>query len=73
MQKFVSPLYPTNGFDIVMFNSKIQNDINLNCEQNSSLFLQILTLGYSQTTIFYEKEKRKLGKSKWTISKKINY
>jgi len=71
MKKYAMPNYPDNGFDIVMFNKKIQDNLNHNIEANSSVFLQILNLGYKQNTILYNKQVRKNGKSKWTISKKI--
>lgn len=71
MQKFVSNNFPPNGFDIVMFNNKIKNELNKNIESNSSIFLQILELGFKQTSITYTKQERKIGKSKWTASKKI--
>lgn len=71
MQKYAISTYPEKGFDIVMFNKKVQSQINQNIEANSSIFLQILTLGFKQTAIYYKKEARKRGKSKWTISKKI--
>ena len=71
MQKYATSNFPKNGFDIVMFSKKVQQYLNLNIEANSSIFLQVLTLGFKQTTIFYQKEDRKAGKSKWTISKKI--
>lgn len=71
MKKYAMPNYPDNGFDIVMFNKKIQDNLNHNIEANSSVFLQILNLGYKQNTISYNKQVRKNGKSKWTISKKI--
>jgi len=71
MQQFVSPNYPTKGFDIAMFNTKVRDVINGNVEANSSIFLQILTSGFSQTQIEYDKQSRKHGKSKWTFYKKI--
>ena len=71
MQKYAISTYPEKGFDIVMFNKKVQSQINQNIEANSSIFLQILTLGFKQTAIYYKKEARKRGKSKWTIRKKI--
>jgi glycosyltransferase involved in cell wall biosynthesis len=71
MKKYAMPNYPDNGFDIVMFNKKVQDNLNHNIEANSSVFLQILNLGYKQNTISYNKQVRKNGKSKWTISKKI--
>jgi dolichol-phosphate mannosyltransferase len=71
MKKYAIATYPEKGFDIVMFNNKVQVLINQNIEANSSIFLQILTLGFKQTSIYYQKEARKKGKSKWTLSKKI--
>jgi glycosyltransferase involved in cell wall biosynthesis len=71
MKKYAIATYPEKGFDIVMFNNKVQALINQNIEANSSIFLQILTLGFKQTSIYYQKEARKKGKSKWTLSKKI--
>lgn len=71
MKKYAIATYPEKGFDIVMFNKKVQACLNQNVENNSSIFLQILTLGFKQSTIFYKKEARKKGKSKWTLGKKI--
>lgn len=71
MRRFAIESYPSKGFDIIMFSKKIQVVLNQHQESNSSIFLQILTLGYSQTTIEYEKAERKKGKSKWTFGKKI--
>ena len=71
MKKYVSTSYPEKGFDIVMFSNKVASVINQNIEANSSIFLQILTLGFQQDFIFYDKQPRENGASKWTLSKKI--
>lgn len=71
VQKFVNPIFPKNGFDVVMFNTKVRNALNQNIENNSSIFLHILNLGFKQDFISYEKQDRKFGKSKWTISKRF--
>lgn len=71
VQTFINPLFPKNGFDIVLFNRKIKERLNYNVESNSSIFLQILTLGFNQTFIYYDKRQREFGVSKWTLSKKI--
>jgi dolichol-phosphate mannosyltransferase len=71
MKIFATSLYPENGFDIVMFNEKVKEQLNNSIQANSSIFLQILTLGFNQTEILYEKVERKVGKSKWSIKKKI--
>jgi len=71
MKKYAIKNFPTKGFDIVMFGQKVRRELNQNIEPNSSIFLQILTMGFSQTTIEYNKQARKAGKSKWTFSKKV--
>jgi dolichol-phosphate mannosyltransferase len=71
MKRYAISTYPEKGFDIVMFNKKVQGILNKHSESNSSIFLEILFLGLKQSSIIYDKEKRKAGKSKWTIPKKI--
>ena len=71
MQKYVNRRYPDRGFDVVLFNRKVADAVNKNIEANSSVFLQILNLGFKQDFIEYQKSARLSGKSKWTLSKKI--
>ena len=71
MQKYVNKRYPTKGFDVVLFNRKVADAVNKNVEGNSSVFLQILNLGFRQDFVEYQKAARTAGKSKWTIAKKI--
>lgn len=71
MKKFAFANYPDKGFDIVMFNKKVQRELTRNLEANSSVFLQILGLGFRQKSVSYIKRARKTGQSKWTVGKKI--
>jgi len=71
MRKFAFSNFPEKGFDIVMFDKKVARELVRNVEANSSVFLQILGLGFRQTSITYKKRDRQNGKSKWTLSKKI--
>jgi polyisoprenyl-phosphate glycosyltransferase len=71
MQRYVNVRYPEKGFDVVLFNRKVAEALNKNIEANSSIFLQILNLGFRQDFIEYLKIARKAGKSKWTVAKKI--
>lgn len=71
MRKYAVPNFPKKGFDIVMFSKKVKACLDNNVENNSSIFIQILSLGFKQTGITYDKRVRLLGKSKWTVSKKI--
>jgi polyisoprenyl-phosphate glycosyltransferase len=71
MKKFAFSNFPEKGFDIVMFNKKVVTQVKNNVEANSSIFLQILGMGFRQASISYKKRERKTGVSKWTLSKKI--
>ena len=71
MKKFAFKNFPEKGFDIVMFRKKVARQLVRNVEANSSVFLQILGLGFRQDCISYKKRERKTGASKWTVSKKI--
>lgn len=71
MRKHVSANYPKNGFDVVFFGKKAAEQLNQNIENNSSVFLQLLTMGFKQTQFEYEKQSRMHGASKWTLAKKI--
>lgn len=71
MRKYAVPNFPKKGFDIVLFSKKVKTCLDKNLENNSSVFIQILSLGFKQTSITYDKRERKHGKSKWTLSKKI--
>jgi len=71
MKKFVNKGFPGKGFDIVFFNKKVKANLDRNVEQNSSIQLQILSLGYAAENLYYDKAERKRGKSKWTMAKKV--
>ncbi len=71
MRKYAIENFPENGFDIIMFNEKVKDEINSSNEKDSSIFLQILSLGFKQGSISYQKKEREFGKSKWSLSKKI--
>lgn len=71
MKKFVDKKFPNEGINNVMFNKKAKDVLNKNIEKNSSIYLQILTLGFKQEFVSYDLQKRNKGKSKWTLSKKV--
>ncbi|MCP4439129.1 MAG: glycosyltransferase family 2 protein [Aureispira sp.] len=71
MQKYAVADFPENGFDVVMFNHKIKNQLNKRQECHSSIFLQILEMGFKKSSITYEKVERQKGQSKWTFAKKF--
>lgn len=71
MKKYAIPDYPEQGLHNIMFNKKVKEELNANIESNSSLGLQILSLGFKKASISCCLNKRNAGKSKWTLGKKI--
>jgi len=71
MRRYAISNFPDRGFDVVMFNKKIRTELNRNIEGNSSIFLQIMNLGFRQSFVEYDKARRKIGVSKWTFGKKV--
>lgn len=71
MRRYAVPDFPDNGFDVVMFDHKVKRELNSRQECHSSIFLQILQMGFKKNSIRYKKEERKRGKSKWTFAKKF--
>lgn len=68
---FVLPEYPKHGFDCFFINRK-QIDLIVNMdEKNSHLTAQMVWLGYKQEYIYYHRQKREYGKSRWTFFKKF--
>ena len=70
---FVLPEYPEKGYDCFFINQVQRNTIIDMDEKNSHLMAQIVWLGYGQHYISYHRQKRKHGKSRWTLLKNSNW
>jgi glycosyltransferase involved in cell wall biosynthesis len=68
---FVLPEYPEKGYDCFFINREQKNMIVKMDEKNSHLMAQIVWLGFNQHYIYYHRQKRKHGKSRWTLFKKF--
>ncbi len=71
MQRFVIKDFPYKGLETFMISEKVRKVLNQNIESNSSLILQILSMGFKNKFVNIEKAQRIAGKSKWTLSKKV--
>ena len=71
MRKFAVPNFPDTNLDVVMFNQKAKEELNQSIEANSSIFLQLLNMGFNHEFVPYDRGRRQAGRSKWTLSKKI--
>lgn len=71
MRKWAISGYPEKGVNTIFFNEKVKNAINANPELNSSVILQVISLGFRQTIINMDYKERQRGSSKWTFGKKL--
>lgn len=70
-RKFALPNMPKKGFDVYLLDKKVINVlISLN-EKNSALTGQVLWSGFKTGIVYYKRLAREVGKSRWTLNKKI--
>lgn len=72
IRKFVISDYPKRGFDFFLIDRSVARQLVDMQEKNSSIYLQLIWLGYKPTIIEYTRKDREKGESKWTYSKRIN-
>lgn len=73
MKKLSFENMPKGGFDVVLIEKKVKEEILALNDVNPFWQGQILWTGYPIKVIPYERKRRLVGKSKWTLSKKIKY
>lgn len=73
MRKFALPNMPLGGYDFFLIDRNIVELLLKMDERNRFLQGQILWLGHRPKLIHYERRKRELGKSQWSLSRKIKY
>ncbi len=71
MRKLALPNMPKGGFDTFLIDRQIIDLLVKMQERNTSLMSQILWAGFKTATVPYTRKKREIGKSRWTLSKKI--
>ena len=62
---------PDGGFDFVFFDRQVSQQVVAMQERNSNVFYLMVWLGFPYINIPYVRRKREIGKSRWTLSKKI--
>jgi len=71
MKKFALSNLPDGGFDYVLFDKMICKKVVEMDEKNTNSLYLMLWLGFEYVNIPYVRRERKLGKSRWTLKKKI--
>ena len=62
---------PDGGFDFVFFDRQVAAEVLKLHERNSNVFYLMVWLGFAYVNIPYTRRKRTIGKSRWTLKKKI--
>ena len=62
---------PEGGFDVYLIDRKVINVLLALDETNSALTGQILWSGFKTDKIYYTRLAREIGKSRWTLKKKV--
>ncbi len=71
MRRMVDRNMPKGGFDIYMIDKDVKDQIVLMNDKNSNIALQLMWLGFHPKKLYYVRKSREIGKSSWTLSKKI--
>lgn len=71
IKKFALKNIPQGGFDVVLFDRQLQQEVIKISEKNSSQTYLLTWLQFDYVTVPYTRLNREIGKSRWTLSKKI--
>jgi glycosyltransferase involved in cell wall biosynthesis len=73
MRRWAVPNMPEGGFDFFLLDRQVIDLMNRIEEKNTFLQGQILWTGFVPEVIGYERRRREIGRSRWTLSKKLKY
>jgi len=71
MKKYAIKDMPLGGFDCFLADKQVVTVLTKIEEKNTSLFAQVLWLGFQRAEVHYTRQVRDIGSSRWTFSKKI--
>ncbi|MFC0185767.1 dolichol-phosphate mannosyltransferase [Pseudarcicella hirudinis] len=71
IRKFALKTIPPGGFDYVLFDRQLRDEVVKIDEKNTNTIYLLAWLNYDFISIPYVRKKREIGVSRWTLSKKI--
>lgn len=71
VRKFVNKNMPSGGCDCYLVDRKVIEVLERLDEKNSSLTLQVMWVGFKTDMVYFVRQDRTVGKSRWTLSKKV--
>ncbi|WP_293242824.1 glycosyltransferase family 2 protein [Mycolicibacterium sp.] len=72
IKMFISKDYPAGGFDRFLLDATLIHHIR-DSSKNINTSLLAYWLGYEPAVVFYDRAKREHGRSRWTLTKKLNF
>ena len=70
-RRLALPNMPQHGFDAFLMDRKVVHVLEELDEKNSALTGQVLWSGFETASVYYTRKRREIGKSQWTLRKKI--
>lgn len=71
MKHFAISDLPEGGFDYVLFDRMVRDEVVKMKEKNTNSLFLMVWMGFEFVSIPYKREERKIGKSRWTLKKKV--
>ncbi len=71
VQKTAFPQMPGGGFDIFLVDRKVIEVLKQLDEPNTAITGQVLWSGFRTATVYYSRQERTAGQSRWTLKKKL--
>lgn len=73
LMRYINPAMPKGGFDFMLLDQKAVAVLNQLDERNRFFQGDVLWMGFSTAFVPYKRNKRTIGKSQWTLTKKLKY
>jgi len=71
MKRFALEKLPDGGFDYLLFDQMVREEVLKMKEKNTNSLFLMIWMGFDFVSIPYTREERKIGKSRWTLKKKL--
>ncbi|MDO9187851.1 MAG: glycosyltransferase family 2 protein [Bacteroidia bacterium] len=71
IKKLALPNIPDGGFDFCLFDKQLKDEVLAIQEKNVNSLYLLIWMKYDYACIPYKRRERKIGKSRWTMKKKI--
>lgn len=72
-RKFALKSYPSGGFDCFLIDRQVLNVVLQCSEKNTHLPGLLMWTGFDYKLVYYSRQKREHGKSRWNVARKVKY